>query len=566
MKIIAILSVFLIFPVLLVYSHGVAFFEFNPDISDSLNVISLSQPAEIFLPQNEFIGGVDFWVDNSGNSGTAIFELRNENNVLIRSKTITIPNIPVIFGGQRMHVDFNSQTAVTSNKNYYINIISSMPDLNIYSVDRIQIIGHNAPYVSEFINGIASLAGVKQDFSFKFALYENTEFSPPSILNLITSYVSPTQTRLDFNSNEPVDYSVDYGPTGGAYNQKVDFNGQFEYCGSGIVFCTINIPTVPNLSYDFQLTVKDVWSNESQSTGSFISSSGEQTPTPSTSPESTVSPSTTPLEPTEDTIPPVISNVFISSVTHNSIEVAWTTNEATNSQLLISTPALISIAANSDSTFELEHLVAINGELAPDKIYLATVTSADFSNNSSLATMSFTTLKAPVPTPTPSGSTIPTSFPSPPTTTQPPSDNGGGGSQNDGGVIVTPKEEGSVYVEINSDLSIQTGGTYRIDIFDENKNLIRSINVGEGINFSEATGIADGRYTVIVYENEGDVFRKVDKPVDVYIGDSLYDRMKAYLPYMIGGLLLLAGVAWKMNIFGKKNNVSGGNNSQITQS
>jgi len=529
-KKISFLVLIFVFTPLVSFGHGSPFFEFNPDNSSFLYPVSVDSPSEIFMPQNDFLGGLDLWLDNSGSSGTATFELRNQAGTLVASKTATIPTISPIAGGQRFHIDFN-QIAVTNNSNYTLRIITGMPNLRIHYSSRIQFIGHNAPYSSQYINGVANIDSEEREFSFKFALYETFETVPPVLSNISTTPVSTNQTRLDFNSTEPVDYSMAYGLAGQGYNQNINFSGAYQYCGPGIDFCSIAMSTIPDQTYNYILTVRDIWGNQVQAAGSF--DSGEVSPAQTVSPTPTPIPSGTP-----DSSPLVISDFFINEATDRSVEVSWHTDRAANSYLLISFSSdFITVTAVSDNTFELEHLLKTGDVLDPNKTYFARVTSYDAFGSVASQTIAFTTLKVPSLTPTPLLTPTPPPPPSPiPPSPIPPPD----GSPTP---APTPLPENNVlYIQSGNGFytvqwSTSSGGEpeegYRVDIFDNNKNLIKQITLPRGVSEATITGIPDGEYYAVVYADEGRVMEKVGPPTSLKIGDEDFTgRLLALWPYL----------------------------------
>jgi hypothetical protein len=547
MRLFLLILFFILWPFAFVSAHGDLFIEFNPDSSDSLNILYSSDPIQIFLPQNEFLGGMDFWVDNSGSQGLATFELRDANNVVVASKTLNIPTILDTSGGQRLHIDFDNQIWVANNQNYSMKIISALPDLNIYYANRINLISHNAPYISQYINGVANVGGIVQDYSFKFALYEGSEVSPPVISNANVINTSANESVISFSANEPVDFKAKYGLSGQGFTQTTSYVGGYTYCGSGINLCSLPIYVLPNTNYDYMLFVRDTWGNEATFSGAFVSfDSGLPAPSASLTGSPSASPTPTSSD-DEDVTPPVISNAQVADVTYNSVEIAWTTDEAADSDIIISfTKELITVAANSDSTFELEHLLSSGPTLAPGKTYIATIISRDISDNESQTTINFTTL-AETPTPTPPVKSTAESDTPTPTPTDSQTSGGGDGIK----IISDPDNEGSVTIS----WSPSSGGGfdgYRVDVFDADNNLVHSSETPVDSNSVNISNLNKGKYTVIVYEKDGDVFRKAVDPIEFYVGNPFIERLSTYLPYMLIVLTLLIFAGWKIGLFGKK--------------
>lgn len=559
-------GVLLILVTSFVFAHGTNYLEFNPDSAQFLKVTDVETPSQVFFAQNDFLGGFDLWVANSGSSGTATFALLNEQGSILTSKTVTIPYIVETSNGTRFHVDFNSQLAVLADDKYSIRVASSMPELRLYYSNRVGLISHNAPFVSPYITGVAKLGSEEQTFSFKYALYETSESSAPIISNVTWTIVSGTGMRVDFNANEPVDYKVEYGPSGQGYTQSTNFTGGYRFCAEGIDLCSINISVLPNTTYQYLLTVKDSWGNQSQSSGTFVSgqsqtptptptptpsaSSGPMptasaTPTPSTSSGPSATPTSSPAgssapPPGQDNIPPVISNLRIVSVTDHSIEVAWTTDEVANSHLLISTPLLITITDASDPTMELEHLLEVTSELSPDTHYVAKATSIDLGSNSTKASINFTTLKTAIPASSPQSSP----------TSQQPAPPFGQTSQQQSGVSATSTASSSGSNTGLVQWSTLSGGEpndgYRIDVFDKNGKLVKTLLVAKSFNSAEIPGLADGEYSVIVYANDDGVFEKIDQPVQLKAGEepSFVKRLLGFWPYLLIAFALLGFLIW----------------------
>lgn len=576
-RLISVLTViFLVIPVL-VFAHGTNYLEFNPDYfkTKPLNVSSSGILNEIFIPSNDFLGGIDFWFDNAGTSGSVIFELRDQNNNLITAKTITIPHIDPIVSGQRIHVDWNSQVPVVSSNKYRVKISSSLPQLQIYYADRIKFLGHNEPHVSNYLSGAAEINGEEQEFSFKYGLYETTETSVPIISNVIWSITSETQMRVDFNANEPVDFKIEYGPSGQGYTQNTNWTGEYKFCADGVTICNSFINVNPNTTYQYILTIKDSWGNQNQTNGTFQSGQNQiSLPTPSTSstgslqassgPTSsssatsilseTTSPTSSPIQFPTDNTSPVISNLRIVSLTDKLVEIAWTTSEATNSHLLISTPFFITVTDASDPTMELEHLLKINSGLGPNVAYVATVTSIDLGSNESRSSISFTTL--PITTFINSSPSFPqqpnqqsqssqTSQTGQSSQSNPPNQTNQSDQNQLNQVTISSSGSGG-YVQWDKPLGGGASNGYRVDIFDKEGKLEKTVMVPSNAYNAKVPNLKDGEYSVIVYANNNGVFEKIDQPAQLKIGEpSFTKRLLAFWWALMPLLAGLGYVFWK---------------------
>lgn len=540
---------FLLAP-LSILAHGINYLEFNPDNSSLLKVSEVATPAQVFFVQNDFLGGVNLWIANPGSSGTVTFDLLNDQGVVLRSQTITVPTIAETSNGTKFHIDFSSQAAVKSSSKYSVRVISSIPELRLYYSERVQLVAHNAPFVSEYVTGVGKLGSEEQSFSFKYALYETTESVAPVISNISWTVVSENQMRVDFNANEPIDYLVEYGLFGQGYTQSINFTGEYHLCAPTIAFCGIAIPVSSGATYQYRLTVKDSWGNQGQVTGTFESGQSQiptstPTPTPSTGstslpqaslgpsavPSSTTSPVSSPtLAPTDNT-PPVISNLRIVSLTEKSVEIAWTTNEVANSHLLISTPFFITITDASDPTMELEHLLKINNGLGSNVAYVATVTSIDLGSNESKDSINFTTLPP-----------IVIANPSPPSSQQ--SNQTNQLSQNPLSQVTTSSPGSGGYIQWVEFLGGEPSSGYRVDVFDKKGNLVETVMVPVGSSSAKISNLEDGEYSVIVYANKGGVFEKIDQPVSLEVDTSFIARFIDFWPYLLVVVVLAGFLYW----------------------
>lgn len=538
---------------------GISYFEFNPDYykTQSLNIVANGPVYEIFLPINEYLSGFDFWFDNSGSPGPVSFKIYDTQNSLISSKTVTVPHIDPVVGGQRFHVDLDSQISVVGNSKYKTEIESELPDLRIYYANWLDFLGHNAPVKTLYQNGVASVGGEEKEYSFNFSLYERQELSPPIISNTAITILSYYQARLDFNTNEPVDYKLDYGLNGQSYTKSMPFDGSYGICTQGLVTCSMTLDISPNSSYQYTLTVKDVWGNQNHITGTFNSESFEtQTPLPTATPIVSATLTPTPsgtITPTpllsQDNIPPIISSIKIVHLSDKDVHISWETNEAADSNLLISfTTEKITIAAVTDSTQELLHLLKIDNQLNPKTKYLATITSRDPSNNTTATTIDFTTLALGQVSPAPTPSQSPSQQPQSPA----PSINPQSQTNLPNLITVNQSDNGQdIIVAWTAPVSEPSSG-YRIDVFDENKKLLKTETIKPGVHQATITGVGKNNNTVIVYTNNNGVYEKVSAPVKIKSNSTLIQRFLAFWPLLLVAVVSIAGLLVRKLFFKRK--------------
>ncbi len=96
-----------------------------------------------------------------------------------------------------------------------------------------------------------------------------------------------------------------------------------------------------------------------------------------------------------DTLPPLLTSVSVSGLTHSSATIAWETDEAADARVVYGLGAGLSLVAPIDTLLVLSHSITLSGLLA-DTTYAFQPSSRDSSGNSGLAgPFSFRTLEPP---------------------------------------------------------------------------------------------------------------------------------------------------------------------------
>ncbi len=568
----------------LALAHGSPYFEFAPDISYRIALPEGAALVQSFIPQNDFLKGIDLWLDNPGAPAPATIELRTEFGTLIISKAVTVPAIAPVWSGARLHADFPNQLTLAPGTAYELRVVSGMPELGVYVADRAQLLIHNSQYYSEYLSGLvgsASLNNTAQEFAAKFALYEITESVPPTLSNVTSTVLSPMSARISFNANEPVDFRADAAPDVGGTLVSAAYTGAYQACGEELGLCALTLTVSPSASYQFTLFARDAWGNESSANGSFTTPEGPAAPGSGQTPPAPIfivnptgsSPPPPPApgagQAPPDTTPPTILNAHAAGLTANAVTIAWSTNEAANSELIVrlGSAAGAIVAAVSDATYELEHVLTAPG-LAAGTAYAAAIRSTDPAGNANSLTLPFTTPLTssgqapatssgqgapPAQAPPPVGGSQPSAPPQPAPSGTTPSPAGGGTSsqtpQLPGLTLgVTPLSAGTsptatATIAWTPPPEGEPDRGFRVDIFDEEWNIAAQVIVPTGTHEVAVPRLAPGTYRVVVYENRGGILRKIAEPAILVIAGLPFYKQALFLWSFFAFLFLIAGTA-----------------------
>ena len=196
---------------------------------------------------------------------------------------------------------------------------------------------------------------------------------PPVISNLRVAATTDTTAVIEWTTDELSDSVVQYG-IGGIYNYGESDGAMVT--GHSITLIDLN----PDTTYNYRVFSTDASLNTS-----------------------TISGLTFTTDSVPDVTPPVVSNVHVSSKSHNAAVIAWTTDEGSDSvvQYDITTSTWGSYASSeSNGSMVTNHSVNLTG-LLPSTTYYFQVGSTDSSDNGPTTSdeVSFTTDPPPDTTP-----------------------------------------------------------------------------------------------------------------------------------------------------------------------
>lgn len=538
------------------FAHGTNFFEFAPDISERLRLADFDPASQALTVPNDFVGGIDLWTDNENAGGTFNLELRTEGGALLASKTVSTGALGEVWAGHRIHIHLPSQIAASEGATYRIHITNASPPLALYRADRNQILLHNATAIPSQVPLPAYLGETAQPFAFKYALYETQESAPPVISNASTTILGPTSVRIHFNANEPADARAAYGPAGQGSTSNTAYTGTYTSCIPASGFCSVTLGTNAGTDYQYTLFARDEWGNESSVSGTFTTPAGPPPETPPPPPPAGEPPPPPPPS-SPPAMPPTILNARIVAIADTSVQVAWDTSEAANSQLTV-THANTIVAAANDPTFELTHTLISPATLTPATAYHALIRSTDLEGLSTSLVLGFTTAQsapASPPPPQPPNTPPPGTPPPPPSTPPtPPTEPSPSPSSELPQLTVTtlpPSGNGSVgTTEVNesirldwSALSPQAEEGFRVDVFSKDGILAKQYTLARGSTEITISNLNPGTYKAIVYGKNKGVYTKIAEPVIFEIrGPSSFSvAARIWFTIILGGLILGTG-------------------------
>ncbi len=162
-------------------------------------------------------------------------------------------------------------------------------------------------------------------------------------------------------------YRIYYGVSSGNYTQSIDVGNVTTYQVTGLT---------DGVTYYFAVTAYDISGNESD-----YSNEVYKTIT------------------TPDTTPPQISGVYAGNITHNSVTINWTTDEASDSQVEYGLDQSYGSTTTLDTTLVTTHSVTITGLSASTQYHYRVMSRDEAGNLSVSVDYSFTTAEAPDTTP-----------------------------------------------------------------------------------------------------------------------------------------------------------------------
>lgn len=553
---------FLSLPIL-VHAQEYKYYEFAPDTASAVSINPANAVYQSFYPSIDSIRGIDVWIDNSGSSGTANFELFSENNNLLASKTATISHIGPSWGGTRLHVDFPSSVRVSNRNLYKIKISSGLPNLRLYFSPKIQLVQSNSPYPPpQVILSSAFIGSTAQNFYFKIAFYASNGATPPVISNVSTTLISADSLFLGFTTNNPVDYSITFASLASGQTQTKNWSGVYNFCIEGYSACGETFSVLPDTTYNYQIVAKDYFGNESQVSASV----------------------TIPAEPVPDNSQsaaaqsnaPVISQARVVYLNSNSVTITWDTDIAADSKLAISLDPLGNqiVSLLYDSTLELIHTIATQNVLNPFTNYYAALISASNAGKQSTQSLNFTTPQASVnnqnstttqsnnespnnstpannPNSTSSVNETNPNFPANQINSGPSGNNDIAASIPAPQITIDSSSGGSGLSTLTIEWLEPNFGEpdngYRVDVFNSQNELVKQISVPQNTHRIKVD-LSNDSYRIIVYANRGNVLMKISEALNVVVYGKAIPFFKSTLSYVLAALALVAaGIAVFVN-------------------
>ncbi|MDP2629594.1 MAG: hypothetical protein Q8P45_02745 [Candidatus Harrisonbacteria bacterium] len=186
------------------FSQALLYYEYAPDPWNSQRfvVASANTVEQVFQPRQAIVlTGFDFWLDNTGSSGNAIFTLYNELGNILTSKSIAVSSLPPVPGGQKIHIELDQQIELSPFATYWIRISSDLGGLGLYQSSATTFLTHNEEDISPYLQGRARIDGVDENFVFKYALHRKAELDQEESPSEEEENISEEQQEEEENTN-----------------------------------------------------------------------------------------------------------------------------------------------------------------------------------------------------------------------------------------------------------------------------------------------------------------------------------------------------------------------------
>jgi hypothetical protein len=198
------------------------------------------------------------------------------------------------------------------------------------------------------------------------------DVTPPVISSVSASNITASGVTITWNTDEPSDTQVEYG-TSTSYGSFSTTNPSM-VTSHGVAFGGLSSAT----QYHYRVRSRDAAGNQAISGDFGFTTQGGG-----------------------DTTPPVISGVSSSGVTTSTATIAWTTNEASDTQVDYGTTTAYGSSTALNASLLTSHSAFVSG-LTSSTLYHYRVSSKDAAGNLGVSgDFTFTTLSAPPPPPPP---------------------------------------------------------------------------------------------------------------------------------------------------------------------
>lgn len=228
-------------------------------------------------------------------------------------------------------------------------------NLNIGGLDGGQYLNADIDDVRIYTTALTQ-AEIQTDMNTPVGTTPPGDTTPPLISGVNAGSITTTTALITWTTNENSDSQVEYGLTTG-YGQSTTLNSSpvtaHSQSLSGLTAGTLYHFRVKSIDAAGNLAVSDDFTFTTQ-------------------------------PPPPDTIPPVISGVTSSSITHNSAIISWTTNEPADSRVEYGPTTSYGSSTPLDPAFVTSHSQTVSG-LSPGTLYHYRVHSKDAAGNAEVS-------------------------------------------------------------------------------------------------------------------------------------------------------------------------------------